>query len=155
MNLKELEFWKAFGNWDVCVCLTEFLAYLTQTLHALITLSSLTYEYVRTSKRRRVASLVAAMIEVLGGGMDRKTVIGGLRAESNCSKTQPINGSHRCTTESQEAARRSESRNVIERTVLRWPEYVHWHCDMAVPSPCTNHTKKLHRLISMPSCPSS
>lgn len=101
------------------MCLTEFPAYVLQTLQALITLSSLTYEHVRASKRRRVASLVAAMIEVLGGGMDRKTVIGGLRAESNCCTIQPINGSHRCTTESQDAARRSESRKVIARTVLR------------------------------------
>jgi hypothetical protein len=74
---------------------------------------------MRASKRRRVASLVAARIEVLGAGMARRTVIGGLRAESNCATTQPINGSHICTTESQDAAKRSESRKVIARTVLR------------------------------------
>lgn len=109
-----LQFQKASG---VCgVHLTELPVYVLQTV---ITLSSLTYEHVRASKRRRVASLVAAMSEVLGGGMARSTVIGGLRAESNCATTQPINGSHRCTTESQDAARRSESRNVMERTVLR------------------------------------
>ncbi|KDR22189.1 hypothetical protein L798_02522 [Zootermopsis nevadensis] len=83
------------------------------------TFNSLTNEHVRASKRRRVASLVAAMSEVLGGGIARRTVMGGLRDESNCATTEPMNGSHRCTTESQDAAKRSDSRNVMARTVLR------------------------------------
>lgn len=112
-------------------------------MQIVLTLSSLTKEQVRASRRRRVASLVAARSVVLGGGMARRTVMGGLRAESNCATTQPINGSHKCTTESQDAAIRNDSRNVMARTVLRWPEYVHWHCVTALPSPCSDWMPKL------------